>query len=66
MDKRLTIKQSERFSKILEQIKDKQLKLKIFKQVEKILLNPNVGKPMTHIRKGTRELYIKPFLPEKV
>ena len=61
MEKRLTIKQSERFSKILEQIKDKQLKLKIFKQVEKILLNPNVGKPMTHIRKGTRELYIKPF-----
>ncbi|MBI2110305.1 type II toxin-antitoxin system RelE/ParE family toxin [Candidatus Woesearchaeota archaeon] len=61
MDKELTVKQSERFSRILEHTKDKQLKIRVFKQIEKILINPDVGKPMMRTRKGTRELYIKPF-----
>ena len=30
-------------------------------QIEKIIQNPEVGKPMRNVRKGTRELYIKPF-----
>jgi mRNA-degrading endonuclease RelE of RelBE toxin-antitoxin system len=40
---------------------DKFLKLKITKQIKKISENPEVGKPMKNARKGTRELYIKPF-----
>ena len=28
---------------------------------KKIINNPEVGKPMRHERKGTREVYIKPF-----
>jgi mRNA-degrading endonuclease RelE of RelBE toxin-antitoxin system len=37
------------------------MKQKIMKQVQKISENPEVGKPMRNVRKGTRELYIKPF-----
>ena len=50
-----------KFKKTFSKIKDSLLKEKIIKQVEKIKINPEVGKPMTNVRKGTRELYIKPF-----
>ena len=49
------------FKKIFFKIKDNLLKEKIIKQVEKIKINPEIGKPMRNVRKGTRELYIKPF-----
>lgn len=51
----------EEFKVIFSNIKDKSLKKKILKQVEKIKNNPEVGKPMMYQRKGTRKLYIKPF-----
>lgn len=50
-----------RFQQIFYKIKDNLLKQKIIKQIEKIKTNPEVGKPMRHNRKGTRELYIHPF-----
>jgi len=34
---------------------------KVKKQIEKIIKNPEIGKSMRYARKGTRELYIKPF-----
>jgi len=37
------------------------VKQKIIKQIKKIKFNPEAGKPMRNIRKGTRELYISPF-----
>ena len=43
------------------EIKEKILKEKILKQIEKIRANPEIGKPMRNLRKGTRELHIKPF-----
>lgn len=49
------------FKNIFLKIKDPFLKEKIFKQIEKMIQNPEVGKPMKHKRKGTRELYVKPF-----
>ncbi len=52
---------TEEFKLIFSKIKDNLLKEKIIKQVEKIKTNPEVGKPMRYNRKGTRELYIKPF-----
>jgi len=52
---------TEEFKLIFSRIKDNFLKDKIIKQVEKIKTNPEVGKPMMYGRKGTRELYIKPF-----
>ena len=49
------------FKKLFSKIKDNSLKEKIKKQIEKINNNPQIGKPMRHNRKGTREVYIAPF-----
>lgn len=57
----IEIEFSDNFAKIFSRIKDDSLRIKIKKQIKKISENPEVGKPMRHVRKGTRELYIKPF-----
>ncbi|MBT4539716.1 type II toxin-antitoxin system RelE/ParE family toxin [Candidatus Woesearchaeota archaeon] len=49
------------FQRKFSKIKDSSLKEKIIKQIKKIKENPEIGKPMKNVRKGTRELYIKPF-----
>jgi len=49
------------FQKIFSRIKDSVLKERIIKQVAKLKGNPELGKPMRYIRKGTREIYIHPF-----
>jgi len=55
------IRFSKNFTNIFSKIKDNLLRLKIKKQIKKISGNPELGKPMRNIRKGTREVYIKPF-----
>ena len=52
---------TEEFKNIFYKIKDKTSKDKVIGQIEKIKQNPEVGKPMRFGRRGTRELYIKPF-----
>lgn len=49
------------FEKIIKKIKDESLKIKIKKQVRKIIDDPETGKPMKYTRKGTREVYVPPF-----
>lgn len=49
------------FVKIISKIKEGFIKQKIKKQIIKIIENPEIGKPMRHARKGTREVYVKPF-----
>jgi len=49
------------FEKIFRKIKDRNTKEKLIKQFCKIRENPEIGKPMMHNRKGTREVYISPF-----
>ncbi|MBU2633660.1 MAG: type II toxin-antitoxin system RelE/ParE family toxin [Nanoarchaeota archaeon] len=51
---------SEGFEKSFKKLKDKTLKEKIIKQINKIIENPSVGKPLKHDLKGERTLYIKP------
>jgi len=51
----------DKFKNTFSKLKDNFLKERIIKQIEKIKINPEVGKPMRNARKGTRELYIKPF-----
>lgn len=51
----------DKFKKILSKIKDNLFCIKIEKQIKKIINNPEIGKPMRNVRKGTREVYIKPF-----
>ena len=49
------------FEKRFKKIKNQSLKDKLKKQIAKVIINPEIGKPMMHSRKGTRELYVKPF-----
>ena len=51
----------ENFEKTVSKIKDYSLKTKIIKQIRKLKENPHLGKPMRYSRKGTRELYVKPY-----
>ncbi len=55
------IRFDKKFTIIFSKLKDMSLKQKISKQIKKISKNPEIGKPMRNVRKGTRELYIKPF-----
>jgi len=49
------------FRLIFSKIKDSLLREKIKKQLRKVKENPEVEKPMGNVRRGTRELSIKPF-----
>ena len=57
----LEIERKSNFLKTISKIKDNSLKDQIKKQIKKIISNPKAGKPMRYGRKGTREVYIKPF-----
>lgn len=50
-----------KFKEFFSKIKDNLLGTKIKKQIEKIIKNPEVGKPMRNVRKGTREVYVAPY-----
>lgn len=49
------------FQKTIGKIKDTILVKKVKNQIRKIIENPETGKPMRYDRKGTREVYVKPF-----
>ncbi len=49
------------FEKKIKKIKDELLKLKIKKQIAKIIETPEAGKPMRFSRKDTREVYVSSF-----
>lgn len=55
------VKFDKKFAVIFSKLKDSFLREKITKQIIKISENPEIGKPMKNVRKGTREIYIKPF-----
>ena len=50
-----------KFLSAVRKIKDQSTKKKVVKQIKKIVQDPEIGKPMRHTRKGTREVYIHPF-----
>lgn len=49
----LKIRYNKDFQKILRKT-DKSVRLKVKKQIIKIIQNPEIGKPMKYARKGTR------------
>ena len=51
----------EHFKRAISKIKDFLIKERIEKLIFKIKDNPEIGKPMRHNRKGTREVYLRPF-----
>jgi len=57
----LNVSYDENFLDSIRKIRDTGLKRRIIKQVEKIIENPSIRKPMRYVRKGTRELYISPY-----
>ncbi|MBS3171934.1 type II toxin-antitoxin system RelE/ParE family toxin [Candidatus Woesearchaeota archaeon] len=57
----MIIEYTDSFQKIVSKIRDSAQKEKVLKQIAKIVENPEIGKPMMYARKGTRELYVKPF-----
>jgi addiction module RelE/StbE family toxin len=52
---------TEKFEKDVKKIKDKSLKEKLKKQIQKITGNPNFGKPLRYNLKGERTIYVKPY-----
>ncbi|MAH03457.1 hypothetical protein CMI39_01580 [Candidatus Pacearchaeota archaeon] len=57
----ISFEETDNFTKATEKIKDNLIKVKVKKQIIKIIQNPEIGKPMRNVRKGTREVYISPF-----
>jgi len=51
----------ENFKGTVSKIKDGLIKERLEKLLVKIKKNPEIGKPMKHNRKGTREVYLPPF-----
>ena len=51
----------DKFKVTFSKIKNKLTKERIIKQIKKIKDNPEIGKPMRNVRKGTRELYVGSF-----
>ena len=46
------------FEHAIKKVKNSFLKLRIEKHMDKIIENPETGKPMRYSRKGTREVYL--------
>ncbi len=57
----MLIDYSPTFLSIIRKIKNTAERTKVKKQIMRIIENPEIGKPMRYARKGTREVYIKPF-----
>ena len=56
----MIIKEADNFKKAKKKI-DRSYFDRTLKLVKKVVSNPEIGKPMTGSRKGTREVYLKPF-----
>ncbi len=54
------IKETNKFQGIKSRL-DKSYLIKLKKLIQKIIQNPEIGKPMKFDRKGTREVYLPPF-----
>jgi mRNA-degrading endonuclease RelE of RelBE toxin-antitoxin system len=50
-----------RFRRIFSRIRERATKEKITRLIVKIIHNPEIGKPMMHGRKGTREVYMQSY-----
>ena len=57
----LNVDKTNEFVKTYKKIRNNLLKEKVKKQIRKIIENPEIGKPMRNVRKGTREVYISPY-----
>jgi addiction module RelE/StbE family toxin len=49
------------FEASFKKIKDKKTKERVVKQIEKIIHNPSIGKPLRYSLKGEQNVRIKPY-----
>ena len=52
---------TDKFKQDVKKIRDKGLKEKLQKQIDKVSENPNFGKPLRYVLKGERTIYVKPY-----
>lgn len=50
-----------KFEREFKKVKDNKVKEQLKKQIEKIIENPSVGKPLRYDLKGERTVYVKPY-----
>ena len=51
---------TEKFEKEVKKL-DSSIKFKLIKQIEKIVQEPKIGKPLRYNLKGERTIYVKPY-----
>ena len=54
----VNVKFDDNFQRAILKIKDQEMQKSIKNKIRKIIAEPEIGKPMRNIRKGTREVYI--------
>ena len=54
----VNVKFDDHFQRVVSKIKDHKIQKSIKNKIKKIIDDPEIGKPMRNVRKGTREIYI--------
>lgn len=57
----VTVAYSPTFEKTVRKIRDNRIKERLKVQIQKVVKDPVLGKPMRYSRKNTREVYVPPF-----
>jgi len=52
---------TKKFEQNIKSVKDKSILKKLKTQIEKIRDEPETGKPLRHMLKGERTIYVKPY-----
>ena len=58
---KIKLRFSYEFDKQIRKIRDNKVKFRLFKQILKIVKNPNIGKYVQYSRKGEQEVYLDSF-----
>ena len=51
---------TDKFEKEVKRL-DSSIKIKVVKQIERIIQSPNIGKPLRYDLKGEKTIYVKPY-----
>ena len=54
----VNVRFDDNFQRAISKIKDQEIQKSIKNKIKKIIEDPEIGKPMRNVRKGTREIYI--------
>lgn len=57
----VTVAYSTTFEKTVRKLRDNRVKERLKVQIQKVVKDPDIGKPMRYSRKNTREVYVPPF-----